>query len=201
MADTALYQDVICDEVTFDSADGRSIIHACVWRPEGLPERDGLPAPRAVVQVVHGMNEHIRRYDEFARFLCARGLVVCGDDHIGHGRSADPSRHGCLPARGGADALVEDEHRLRRQIGGQVAAGTPYVFFGHSMGSYITRVYLSRHGGGLAAAVICGTERSDTTRTMPTMWRQPTMVSAMRAVMTVSSVRTGRRCVRAKSRS
>ena len=39
MADTALYQDVICDEVTFDSADGRSTIHACVWRPEGLPER------------------------------------------------------------------------------------------------------------------------------------------------------------------
>ena len=157
MADTALYQDVICDEVTFDSADGRSTIHACVWRPEGLPERDGLPAPRAVVQVVHGMSEHVRRYDEFARFLCARGLVVCGDDHIGHGRSADPSRHGCLPARGGADALVEDEHRLRRLVGGQVAAGTPYVFFGHSMGSYITRVYLSRHGGGLAAAVICGT--------------------------------------------
>lgn len=52
---------------------------------------------------------------------------------------------------------VEDEHRLRQLIGGQVAADTPYVFFGHSMGSYITRVYLSRHGGGLAAAVICGT--------------------------------------------
>ena len=78
MADTALYQDVICDEVTFDSADGRSTIHACVWRPEGLPERDGLLAPRAVVQVVHGMSEHVRRYDEFARYLNKRGYIVFG---------------------------------------------------------------------------------------------------------------------------
>lgn len=157
MADTALYQDVVCEEITFGSADGRSTIHACVWRPEGLPEPDGLLAPRAVVQLVHGMSEHVRRYDEFARFLCAQGLVVCGDDHIGHGRSADLSRHGCLPARGGADALVEDEHQLRGILAARVAEGTPYVFFGHSMGSYITRVYLSCHGKGLAAAVICGT--------------------------------------------
>lgn len=157
MADTAIYQDVICEEVTFPSADGRSTIHACVWRPKGLPTRDGLFAPRAVVQLVHGMSEHVRRYDEFAHFFCRQGLVVCGDDHIGHGRSADPGRHGCLPSRGGADALVEDEQRLRQLVGARVAPGTPYAFFGHSMGSYITRVYLSRHGQGLAAAVICGT--------------------------------------------
>ena len=157
MADAQTTRDVTREEVTFASADGRSTIHAWVWWPQGLPERDGRPAPRAVVQLVHGMSEHVRRYDEFARFLCARGAVACGDDHIGHGRSADPSRHGCLPAKGGADALVEDEDRLRRLLAERVAPGTPYVFFGHSMGSYITRVYLSRHGEGLAAAVVCGT--------------------------------------------
>ena len=151
-------EDIVTrEEVTFASADGKSTIHACVWWPAELPQRDGLPAPRAVVQLVHGMSEHVRRYDEFARFLCAHGLVVCGDDHIGHGRSADVSRHGCLPARGGADALVEDEDKMRRLIATHVAPGTPHVMFGHSMGSYITRVYLGRHGKGLAAAIICGT--------------------------------------------
>lgn len=145
------------ENVTFASADGASTIHACIWWPDGLPMREGLPAPHAVVQIVHGMSEHVRRYDEFARFLCTHGMVVCGDDHIGHGRSADASRHGCLPAHGGADALVEDEDRMRRLIGGRVAPGTPHVIFGHSMGSYITRVYLGRRGKGLAAAVICGT--------------------------------------------
>lgn len=157
MAETREESLVTREDVTFPSADGTSTIHACIWWPQGLPERKGLPAPRAVVQLVHGMSEHVRRYDEFARFLCGHGYVVCGDDHIGHGRSADVSHHGCLPAKGGADALVEDEDAMRRLIDARVAAGTPHVMFGHSMGSYITRVYLGRHGTGLAAAVICGT--------------------------------------------
>ena len=29
--------------------------------------------------------------------------------------------------------------------------------FGHSMGSFVTRAYLARHGEDVAAAVICGT--------------------------------------------
>lgn len=157
MAETREESLVTREDVTFPSADGTSTIHARIWWPRGLSEREGLPAPRAVVQLVHGMSEHVRRYDEFARFLCGHGYVVCGDDHIGHGRSADVSRHGCLPAKGGADALVEDEDAMRRLVAARVAAGTPHVMFGHSMGSYITRVYLGRHGTGLAAAVICGT--------------------------------------------
>ena len=42
-----------------------------------------------MIQICHGMMEHIRRYDRFARALCDRGFVVCGDDHLGHGRTAE----------------------------------------------------------------------------------------------------------------
>ena len=140
---------VVIEDVTFPSADGKSTIHARFWTP-------GDAAPRAVVQVVHGMSEHIRRYDELARFLVGRGYAVCGDDHIGHGASTTAEKRGCMPAKGGNEALIADEHTLRG-IAARKFPDTPHVFFGHSMGSFITRCYLGRHGQGVAAAVICGT--------------------------------------------
>ena len=140
---------VVIEDVTFPSADGKSTIHARFWMPDDA-------APRAVVQVVHGMSEHIRRYDELARFLVGRGYAVCGDDHIGHGASTTAEKRGCMPAKGGNEALIADEHTLRG-IAAKKFPGTPHVFFGHSMGSFITRCYLGRHGQGVAAAVICGT--------------------------------------------
>ena len=77
MADTTLYQDVICDEVTFDSADGRSTIHACVWRPEGLPERDGLPAEKVLRNILRAtiLTPRVRPYrtDNFYYYLHKQG--------------------------------------------------------------------------------------------------------------------------------
>lgn len=140
------------ESVTFPSADGASTIHARFWMPAG-PEGS---SPHAVVQIVHGMSEHVRRYDDFARFLAGRGFAVCGDDHIGHGASAPPHKRGCMPAKGGNEVLIADEHTLRG-IAQKRFPQAPYVFFGHSMGSFITRCYIARHGEGLAAAVICGT--------------------------------------------
>ncbi len=141
------------EELRFPSSDGRSTLRALIWWPEGAPER----RPRGVVQVVHGMAEHVERYDAFARLLAEEGLVVCGDDHIGHGASADPSCYGCLPARGGAEALVEDEHQLRVLLAQRTGEGVPHFIFGHSLGSYIARVYLAEHGAGVWGAVLSGT--------------------------------------------
>lgn len=142
------------EDIEFPSADGSSTIHARIWRPAAVGAGARL---KAIVQVVHGMSEHIHRYDEFARYLCGQGYVVCGDDHIGHGASTEPGRRGCLPAHGGAEALIADEHTLRGIVSAKFDPETPYVLFGHSLGSFIVRCYLSRHGEGLAGAVICGT--------------------------------------------
>ena len=142
-------------EITYPSHDGTSTVHATLWEPDDAARPDFRP--RAVVQLVHGMLEHAGRYERFARFLVGEGFVVCGNDHIGHGRTApSASELGHMPVQGGEDVLVADVHELRRLVG-ERHPGVPYVIFGHSMGSFVTRAYLTREGDGVAAAVICGT--------------------------------------------
>ena len=58
---------------------GEGRIHAYRWEPEG--------SPVAVVQILHGIAEHMLRYDEFARFLAGHGFLVVAEDHMGHGKS------------------------------------------------------------------------------------------------------------------
>lgn len=140
--------------IGYRSSDGKTQIRALTWEPEKNP---GI-APAGIVQIVHGMSEHVERYDEFARYLVSRGYIVCANDHIGHGESvADPSEWGCLPSVGGKEALINDVHELRKTVASRYARQTPYIMFGHSMGSFIVRAYLARFAEGLAAAVICGT--------------------------------------------
>ncbi len=153
---------VLLTPLRFASSDETSTIHACVWSSSALPGDVGPRlAPRGVIQVVHGMCEHKERYDEFARALVHAGFVVCAHDQIGHGQSCAPERWGCLPAHGGRDILVEDVHRLRALMTSHLRKGTPYIVFGHSMGSFVTRAYISQHAGGLAGAIICGTGSVD----------------------------------------
>ena len=153
-------------EFTFDSADGKSQVRAVLWVPLSMERADaafgepelGCFKPRGVVQLIHGMAEHIGRYDDFARFLADAGYLVAGHDHIGHGDTAGaPERRGVIDAEGGADAMIEDAQMLRLLVSRQVAPGTPYFIFGHSMGSLVLRSYLPRYGQGLAGAIICGT--------------------------------------------
>ena len=70
------------EEFFYPSADGTHQVHAVVWLPEG--------EIRGVVQLVHGICEYIQRYAPFAEFLTAHGFAVCGNDHLGHGRSSPP---------------------------------------------------------------------------------------------------------------
>lgn len=123
------------------------------WELASQPDE----APKAIVQIIHGMEEHIGRYDDFARFLARRGFVVYGSSHIGHGKSA-PSQDAisCLPENG-AQVMVSDVHTLRMIANAENPEGLPYLMFGHSMGSFVLRSYLARYGRGLAGAVICGT--------------------------------------------
>lgn len=142
--------------IGFLSHDGTSTIKGLVWEPTQARGKRGT-APRGVVQIVHGMAEHVERYDEFARFLVGHGFMVCAADHIGHGKSAASIEElGCLPVDG-KETLIEDVHELRKTVSARCSRQTPYIMFGHSMGSFIARAYLARHGQDVSAAVICGT--------------------------------------------
>lgn len=138
------------EEITFVSTDGMSKVHGYIWWPS--PEHELI----GVVQIVHGMCEHIERYDGFARWLAAAGFVVAGHDQVGHGQTTPRDQWGVLPAKTGRDVLVGDVQRLRELVSSK-APGVPYFVYGHSMGSFVVRAYLSEHATGLAGAVICGT--------------------------------------------
>ena len=80
------------------------------------------------------------RYAHFAKFLVESGFVVCANDHVGHGESvSDAQDLGHMPARDGAEVLVRDVHALRGIMQARFGSEVPYVMFGHSMGSFITR--------------------------------------------------------------
>jgi len=64
--------------VNLPSTDGKNNLHVVIWEPEN--------EYKAIVQISHGMIEHIERYDEFAKFLNENGILVMGNDHLGHGK-------------------------------------------------------------------------------------------------------------------
>lgn len=143
----------------FASQDGKSRVNAKLWTNTkfGSSEQEGSEKPKAVIQIVHGMSEYIDRYDDFARYLVDRGFVVCAEDHIGHGgTAASAEEYGHMPVHGGKGILIGDVHTLRCKVE-ECFPDVPYVLYGHSMGSFIARAYIARHGEGLAACVLSGT--------------------------------------------
>lgn len=138
------------EEFYFDSRDGEHKLHAVKWIPE-------VEKPVCILQIVHGMAEYIERYDEFATYLANKGILVVGDDHLGHGKSVNPGEpYGYFCKEDAPTVLVRDEHRLKKMIQEQYV-GVPYIILGHSMGSYITRNYLLRYGSGINGVIVMGT--------------------------------------------
>lgn len=129
------------------ASNGAGRIHCGLWLPEGQP--------RAVVQIIHGIAEHIGRYDHFARFLTERGFAVCADDHMGHGLSVESGGvFGYFS--GGWMAAVRDERSLFEEMKKRFPAVTIFML-GHSMGSFLLRTYLYTYPGELTGAIISGT--------------------------------------------
>ena len=137
------------DEFYFPSKDGNTEIHTIEWKPEG--------EVKAVLQICHGMVEYIRRYDEFAQFLCGEGYYVVGNDHLGHGKSIQAkSEYGFFNEKYGNACVLGDMHTLRQRTEKKYP-GVPYFMLGHSMGSSLLRQYIQMYGNGLNGAVLMGT--------------------------------------------
>lgn len=132
----------------FDSRDNISQIHGVKWVPD--------TEPVGVLVLVHGMAEHLDRYEPFAEFMCERGFVVAGNEHLGHGKSVGKGPKGYFCRRDPATVVVRDVHRLKKTIQAEYPT-LPVFIFGHSMGSMITRNYLTKYGTGVKGAIISGT--------------------------------------------
>lgn len=136
-------------EFYFKSCDRTTQIHGIEWTPEG--------EVRAVLQICHGMVEHINRYDEFASYLTQRGFYVVGHDHLGHGKSVQgEDDYGYFHEPDGNACVIGDIHKLRWWTKKHYPE-VPYFMLGHSMGSFLLRQYLTKYSEGLAGAIIMGT--------------------------------------------
>jgi alpha-beta hydrolase superfamily lysophospholipase len=138
-------------ELSYKSADGTKIV-AYRWEPEDA-------APRAAIQLTHGMGEHARRYDHVARALNEAGFVVYAQDHRGHGASGDPDAYGDL-GEGSWTALVDDIGLLSSKIRAD-HPDLPLILLGHSMGSFAVQQYLLDHSADVDGVVLTGTAAID----------------------------------------
>lgn len=113
--------------------------------------------PKAIIQIAHGVADHIDRYRDFMSFLADKGFLVVGNDHLGHGHSIrHPIEQGFFAYYGGWQHVVNDMHSLRCSAAEEFP-DVPYIFFGHSMGSFLTRTYIIQHPEAYDAAIISGT--------------------------------------------
>ncbi len=136
-------------DFTFLSSNGKTNIRVRRCDPDGTP--------RGIVQIAHGIAEHVERYDAFASFLAENGFVVFANDHLGHGKSInDLTELGFFAENGGWEMAVEDMRKLH-DLASEEFPGLPYFLFGHSMGSFLARTYIIYFRSGLDGVILSGT--------------------------------------------
>ena len=116
-------------EGTYPSTDGVSTVAYSINIPEGNP--------RAIIQICHGMWDHMGRYEScgLVKALTDAGIIVCGNDHIGHGKTASDSTLGHF-----ADwtYMTEDMRLLCRSVKKKYPR-LPYIFLGVGFGALLLR--------------------------------------------------------------
>ncbi len=121
-----------------------------IYEPEGKPV--------GIVQISHGVFEYLERYEHFISYLCENGFLVCGHDHLGHGMSIEKKEdYGHFANENGWKNLVKDTHSLTLLMKKKYGEDIPYYLLGHSMGSFIARLYTKYYGKELSGLLLVGT--------------------------------------------
>ncbi len=112
---------------------------------------------KGIFHLVHGMTEHIDRYDGFFDEFAKRGYVCCGYDNLGHGKTANNAEElGFIAHKKGYDYLMRDvkvfSDKIRKNY-----PNVPYILMGHSMGSFIVRGTAVNYVLDPDKLIICGT--------------------------------------------
>lgn len=124
-------------------------LHLIIWKPS--------ISPIGIVQISHGMIEHIDRYDDFAKFLNKHGYIVIGNDHLGHGKTVTTSNElGYFNAEDPSATIVNDLNQVTLYAK-KLYPHLPYFLLGHSMGSFIVRRYVMTYGAHIDGAIIMST--------------------------------------------
>lgn len=138
------------EQITVHAADGMQL-PGILWLPDG--------DVRAVLQITHGMTEHIGRYESLAQMLTAHGIAAAGTDLRGHGKNPgnDPEDPACASfGESGWTGSLDDMHRLSGMLSERFPT-LPFFHLGFSLGSFLLREYLNRYDDPVSGAVILGT--------------------------------------------
>jgi len=113
--------------------------------------------PKAIFQIFHGMGEHAKRYEHFAKYLNKNGFSVYMHDHRKMGKSVDNEENvGIFDENDKWEFVIDDcdlvNHYIRKNN-----EDLKIIVFGHSMGSIIARRYLQKYGDRADYGIIMGT--------------------------------------------
>ena len=137
-------------EITYPSRDGKNTVYACLYTPK-------FCTAKGIVQLVHGMVDYVERYEPLAEFLTGEGYIVAGNHHLGHGKTAANSEDlGFFGEESRIDDLLRDIHTMNRYLRDTFPT-LPLVVFGHSMGSFLARLYVEKYPHSIKGAVFHGT--------------------------------------------
>lgn len=136
-------------EFYLPSSDGMHQLRCMEWIPDGTI--------KAVLQITHGMVEHIERYREFCVWMAERGIVVIGHDHLGHGKTVfNREEFGYFGSKEGMTHVVKDIRRVT-VYSKKKYPDQKLILLGHSMGSFLARKYLSVYKDGPDGFILMGT--------------------------------------------
>ena len=139
-------------EFTFSAKGDGHPLYGCVWTADGFIKYKGI------IQIAHGMEEHILRYEKFAAFLAKQGFIVCGNDHTGHGRSMEHwEDRGFFGEEEGSWQYLLEDMRYVMEFIKKKFTDLPYFLIGHSMGSFLAREFCTYWGEELTGAIFMGT--------------------------------------------
>ena len=137
-------------EFYYPSADGKTTIHAVEWTPNNVRHYKGI------IQIAHGLSEHIMLYEPIAEYFTDRGFIVRGNDHLGHGQSVLPGEPRLYLGPKGSWHFASDDIYTCRLLTEKEYGELPYIILGFSLGSYLVRDYLIRYGDSVDAAILVG---------------------------------------------
>ncbi len=138
------------NDIRFPSSDGSHMLYGEIYKPCGK-------RIRGAVQLAHGMSDYVGRYAALAEVLAENGYAFAGHCHLGHGKSAaSEDELGFFAEHSGADILINDMHIMNGVVK-EALGDVPIVAMGHSMGSFIARLYAEKYQDDIKGLIIHAT--------------------------------------------
>jgi len=106
-----------------------------------------------VVHLLHGMAEHMDRYDRLVESLNQQGYDVLRHNHRGHGKDIDKHTRGQIDD---LSQVAEDTYEIAQTMCAHYSH-IPYIVIGHSMGSIVARIFTQKYPSAAQGVILSGT--------------------------------------------